>query len=108
MSKLHTTLSTNHWRQLSLAEKMANIGAEVGRASNWRHKNNLKYSQQSFYRALELIDLTINTSSTYPQIKEICRVREALVDYFEGDNNYSSTDSQWKKYFLQFNHLARS
>jgi hypothetical protein len=34
-------------------------------------------------------------------------VREALVDYFFGSNEYHSTPEAWKKYFLAFTYAAR-
>lgn len=47
------------WLKFSLLEQMANIGAEIGRAINWREKDK-KESQAFFERGLELLDLTIN------------------------------------------------
>ena len=82
---------------------MANIGAEVGRAINWRRKNNMQMSQNAFYRALELIDFTINDKKNINSLKEICRVREVLVDYFAGKNIYHSNDKSLNKYFYYFN-----
>ena len=39
-------------------------------------------------------------------LKEICRVREALVDYFVYDNEYATTDEMWQQYFYDFNYAA--
>ncbi len=92
----------NRWHQLSLVEQMANIGAEVGRAINWRKKGEEKMWKNAFYRALELIDFTIDDQKNKNSLKEILRVRELLVDYFFGDNIYHSTDRDWEKYFYPF------
>lgn len=86
---------------------MANIGSEVERALNWRAKNNILYSQQAFERALELMDLTLGNTEGFPRLKELCRVREALVDYFCGTNEYGSTELSWRRYFAPFYHAAR-
>jgi hypothetical protein len=61
---------------------MANIGAEVGRAINWRNKGNEALARKASDRALELLDLSFDTAATFPRLKEFARLREAVVDYF--------------------------
>ncbi len=95
------------WKQLSFVEQMANIGSEVERALNWRAKNNVAYSQQAFERALELMYLTIEYNTVPPHFKELARLREAITDYFFGENQFMSTDESWRKYFLPFVYAAR-
>jgi hypothetical protein len=107
MNIFHTGLA-DRWSQFSTLEQMANIGAEVGRAINWRKKNNLEMSKNAFYRALELIDFSINDQKNKNSLKEILRVREVLADYFMGENIYQSTDKAWEKYFYYFNFAARN
>jgi len=99
---------TSRWNQFSIHEQMANIGSEVGRAFSWRNKKNKKMSQNSLFRALELIDFTVNDLKNKNSLKEILRVREILVDNFMGDNTYQSTDQSWEKYFYPFNFAARN
>ena len=96
------------WNNFSIFEQMANIGAEVGRAMKWKTKGNSKISTQALYRALELIDFTINDKKNLNSLKEIVRVREVLVDFIIGDNVYKSTNKQWEKYFFYFNIAARN
>lgn len=102
----HTGLE-KRWNQYSLIEQMANIGAEVGRTIQWKKKGNHQMSVHALYRGLELLDLTINDKKNKNSLKEIVRVREALVDYFLGDNIYKSSGEIWEKYFLHFNIAAR-
>ena len=94
------------WQKASLAQQMADIGSEVGRAINWRNKNNKNYSGLAFKRALELIDASLIGKSA-SQLKEILRAREVFTDFFVGENSFNSTEESWNKYFLQFNLLAR-
>ena len=101
-------MTRNQWAKLSLVDQMAHIGSEVVRAINWRQKSNSQYSQLAFYRALELIDLSLACRKTFPALKEIARVREMLVDYFAGSNQYQSTDKAWQMYFYAFTYAARS
>jgi hypothetical protein len=103
----HRELAAGRWRQLALLEQMANVGSEVERALNWRAKNNPEYAARAFERSLELLDLSLECAGSRAHRKELARVREALVDYFTGSNEYRSTPEAWKKYFLGFAYAAR-
>lgn len=94
------------WFKFSLAEQMANIGAEIGRAINWKNKDE-NLSKVSFERGLELLDLAIEDVKNKKRLKELLRVRETLVDYFCFDNIYGSSDEKWNNYFYAFNYAAR-
>jgi hypothetical protein len=59
------------------------------------------------HRALELCDFTIADPKDRSRLKELCRVRECLVDYFCGTNEYGSSDELWRKYFFAFTYAAR-
>lgn len=102
----HKGLADGRWLKLSFFEQMANIGSEVERAIKWRTINK-EYSQAAFDRALELIDLTLADARNRSRLRELSRVREALVDYFQFDNVYGSTDKVWQNYFYGFNYAAR-
>ncbi|MCK5179587.1 MAG: hypothetical protein KAR32_08660 [Candidatus Omnitrophica bacterium] len=95
----HRELASGRWAELSLSEQMANIGSEVSRALNWRKKGNDEYSRKAVCRALELISLTVNSADRFPLIREMTRLREALLDYFFGENQFQSSESLWRKYF---------
>lgn len=107
MNYIHQDLADGKWKKLNFATQMANIGSEVERSISWKSKGNKLYSQKAFYRALELLDLTIGGLNNASGLKELTRLRETLVDYFAGQNNYSSTDASWRKYFYAFNFAAR-
>lgn len=107
MSPQHKELASGRWALLPFLEKMANIGSEVERSLNWRAKNNAVYGQQAIERALELVDLTLEGAAGYPRLKELARMREALVDYFFGTNQFGSTEISWRKYFSHFTFAAR-
>ena len=103
----HKELAAGRWKSLSFCEQMANIGSEVERALIWHAKNNTAYSRNAFERALELVDLTLGTISGFPRLKEIARMRESMVDYFAGTNQFGSTDALWRQYFSHFTYAAR-
>lgn len=107
MNYQHQQLADGRWAQMSLAEQMANIGSEVSRALNWRNKNKHDFSQRAVIRALELIDLTLTVKMPFSRLKELSRMREALVDFFFGSNQFSSSEDLWRKYFDHFSFAAR-
>jgi len=107
MSYQHKELAAGRWGKLSLLEQMANIASEVERALNWITKNNVEYAQKAFERALELIDLTLENTKKAAHFREIARLREAIVDYFFGSNEFKSTESLWRSYFSHFTYAAR-
>lgn len=107
MSQQHKELAAGRWNQVSFLEQMAHIGSEVERALNWRAKQNPDYSQKAFERALELVDLTLDNAKGMARLKELARVREAMVDFFSGPNQFISTDASWRRYFLPFAYAAR-
>jgi len=107
MNHQHAGLAAGRWKEMPLIERMANIGSEVERALKWREKNNVDYSRKAFERALELVDLTLEAPDKHSHLKELARLREALVDYFCGANEFGSTDSSWRKYFSHFTYAAR-
>ena len=107
MSYQHKDLAKGRWGQLTFFEQMANIGSEVERSLNWRTRNQSAHAQRAFERALELIDLTLSATESLSRLKELARVREAMVDYFRGDNQYASSDTSWRRYFSPFTYAAR-
>ena len=107
MTVQHKDLSLGRWDQLSLCEQMANIGSEVCRAISWRNKGREDLSQRASARALELIDFSLNSANSFSCMREFARLREAVVDYFYGSNQFTSSEKLWRKYFDHFNYMAR-
>jgi len=96
------------WFKLTSIEQMANIGAEVGRAINWKKRGEKKLSLNALFRALDLIDASVCDQKNKKHLKEFLRTREILVDYFVGNNIYQTSDSQLEKYFYYFNLALRN
>lgn len=96
------------WFGLSLDEQLGNIGSEVGRAINWKSKDNKEQMWKALERGLELFDLTIaDKRRTLPQLKEITRAREVVCDFLAGDNEFKTDGRFLDKYFTQFAIAAR-
>ena len=103
MSAIHSDLANGRFIQMSFCEQMANIGSEVERALNWKERNNTEYSQKAFDRAHDLIGIAMSGLVDLSRLKEMARIREALNDYFIGENYFQSTSASWRKYFCQLN-----
>ena len=102
MSVQHPSLAAGRWQTFSLVEQLAHVGSEVERALNWLNKNNLEYSRLALDRALELLNLTIADPRHRHRLKEMTRLREALLDFFLGTNEFRSTEKSWRNYFFSF------
>ncbi len=107
INRYHQRLTLERWRQLSIAEQMANIGNDVIRALTWRRKGKREHAQAAVERALELLHLSLDAQTTYSRLKEFARLREVVVDYFYGENLFGSSDTLWHSYFDPYNYLAR-
>jgi hypothetical protein len=106
MTVFHPSLAAGRWRSFTLMEQLAHVGSEIERAIKWAENDNVAYSRTAVERALELLHLTIADARHASRLKELTRVREALLDYFLGDNEYRSTAEGWRKYFLAFARAA--
>jgi hypothetical protein len=105
--RIHQGLAPSRWFQFTLFEQLGNVGSDIDRAISWRKKGDFDYSKQAFDRALELLNWTIkDPKNRGPRLRELCRVREAVIDYFMYDNRYCSTDEDWQKYFFNFAYMA--
>ena len=102
----HKGLAEGRWGKMSFCEQMANIGSEVSRALNWQKKGNSEYCQRAVTRALELLYLTLDNLNIPSRYKELTRLREAILDYFCGENQFSSSEILWRKYFDHFNYAV--
>lgn len=79
MKPLRTHININRWNKLSLMEQMANIGSEVERAIKWRSKNE-PYFRLAYFRALELMEYTINDAKNkYRGFSSHCKILPNVV-----------------------------
>ena len=107
MTLQHKDLSDGRWNGIRFIEQMANTASEVERSLKWKEKNNIPYAEKAMERALELLDLTLDDPKNKTRLREIARVREALVDFFYGKNEYNSSPASWRSYFSNFTFAAR-
>ncbi len=79
MNPQHRDLAAGRWHKMPFLEQMANIGSEVERALNWKARQNADYSRKAFERALELVDLTLESASGMARFKELARLRAEIL-----------------------------
>ena len=104
---IHAGLATGRWTDLTLAEQLANVGSEVGRAIRAKSLANEPRLANALDRALDLFDLTLADARWHGRRREIARAREVACDYLVGDNEFRSTADSLDAYFLQFAVAAR-
>ena len=102
MTDHHPSLAAGRWRGFPLIVQFAHIGSEVERALRWASRGREERSLRALERALELLSLTIDDPKHRGRLKEMTRLREVLLDYFQGDNRYGSTPESWHRYFHPF------
>ena len=110
MTVVHRDMAAGRWQELSLLEQLGHVGSEISRALRWTARNP-DLAQAALYRALELIDLTLDDSRlrrSPARLREIARAREVVVDFFAGSNQYGSTGASLLKYFDAFAIAART
>ncbi len=106
MSAQHQELASGRWQTFSLVVQLANVGSEVERALAWQAKGNVEYRDRALERGLELLGLTIADPRHRHRLKELTRLRELLLDYFWGENEYGSDEQSWRRYFGAFGMAA--
>ncbi len=102
----HKNLADGKWQKFTLLDQMGNIGSEISRALRWKDKD-LKIFENAIFRALELLDLTIQDLRWRRRLKELVRTRELLCDAFFGGVKYGSTLKDLERYFFTFALAAR-
>jgi hypothetical protein len=99
LTPYHAELSAGRWQGYPLVEQLANVGSEIERALSWAGKGNETYSSRAFERGLELLELTIADPKHRGRLRELTRLREVLLDYFFGENEFGSSPQSWHSYF---------
>jgi hypothetical protein len=105
----HRDLAGGRWFELSIADQLGHVGSEISRAVRWESRNP-DIARGAVYRALELLDLTLDDPrhrQSLARLREVARAREVVVDFFVGPNAYGSTAASLQRYFDAFAAAAR-
>ncbi len=106
---LHAGLVAGRWRELTLAQQLANVGSEVDRAiRSWEAGRSGRFDN-ALDRALELFDLTAADDRWRGhRRREVLRARAEFCRLFFDDDPHPDSAKGLSRYFLQFAVLARS
>lgn len=99
-------IDEKRWQRFSFYQQMGNIASEISRAINFKKKKDVKQMDASLLRLLELVDLTIEDEKNKLKLKELCRFKEVISDWFCQTNVYSVNPESLKNYSMQFAMLA--
>jgi hypothetical protein len=86
ITKFHPTLTTEKWLRLTQQQRMLNVASELTRVKNEIRDGENEYANQALERALDLIDLTVETALAEKKssfLYEILRFREILASVYE-------------------------
>ena len=103
----HKELAKGRWQELSLAEQLANIGSEIGRAIRWQGKDE-KLFWSAVERGMELFYLTIADLRWCNRLKELTRLHEVFCDAVLGGKEYGSRLQDMEGYFFHFAFYSRT
>ncbi len=80
-------------------DQLGNVVTDIERAISWKNRHQPEDCEKALLRGLELLDFTIADPKNQKKRKELFRMKEALLDYFFGDNQYGYIDAAWQQYF---------
>ena len=86
---------------------MGNIASEISRAIYFKNDNDSKHMQSSLLRLIELLDLTKEDLKNKKRLKELCRFKEVVCDWYCQTNVYTVKPESLKNYAMTFALAAR-
>lgn len=100
-------IDKERWHKYTFYQQMGNIASELSRAILLKKKNNIAQMDNSLLRLIELLNLTIQDKKNIKRLKELCRFKEVVADWFCRTNTYSINFESLKTYSLHFAMLSR-
>lgn len=95
-------IKSGKWFKMSKLQQLWNLGSEVGRYMIARKEWNIDRMKEVELRMFELFDMIMWDPRwrRTGMMREICRLREFIVDFFYGDNIYQTTENWLNSYFF--------
>ena len=100
-------IDESRWQSLSFYQQQGNIASELSRAITFKEQNDSERMNSSLWRLLELVDLTIGDQKNKLRLRELCRFKEVLSDWYCQTKVYAINPESLKDYCLNFAMLAR-
>ena len=100
-------IDQHRWQNLTFYQQLGNIASELSRAIQFKNQNDIKHMNSSLWRLLELLDLTKADKKNSLRLRELCRFKEVLCDWYCQTKVYDVDPDSLKNYSLNFAMLAR-
>ena len=100
-------INQERWQSLTFYQQMGNIASEISRAIQFKNKNDMEHMNPSLLRTLELVDLTIEDTNNKSRLRELCRFKEVLADWYCQTHEYDINPESLKNYSLTFALFAK-
>ena len=95
------------WQTLTFYQQIGNIASELSRAIRFKDQNDVERMNFSLWRLLELLGLTIDDQKNKFRLRELCRFKELISDWYCQTHEYEFNPESLKRYSLGFVMLAR-
>ena len=99
-------IDRQRWHSLTFYQQLGNIASELSRGIKFKNQNDLEQMNSSLWRLLELLDLTIDDKKNTSRLRELCRFKEVLGDWYCQTKVYDVNPESLKTYALNFAMLA--
>ena len=98
------TVDLDRWARFDMLEKMANIGAEVGRTFAARRRNDSERYWGAIERAVDLYEATILTTPAAEKfrLREVVRSKEEYLRIATADDFDDDDATRLEQYFMEF------
>ncbi len=95
-------IDRQRWQILPFDQQMGNIASELSRAIKFKNQNDMEHMNASLCRLLELIGLTVDDQRNSARLRELCRFKEVLSDWYCQTHVYQVNPESLKTYALNF------
>lgn len=106
---MERTIDLDRWARLDLIDKMANIGAEVGRTFAARRQGNEARFWGAMERAVDLFEATVLTQSDRRyRLREVGRAKEEYLRIATAEPFDTLDAAKLEDYFMGFALMSRA
>lgn len=98
--KHHRNLTPEKWKSFPFYKQILMIGTEIARAGKWIEKEDFEEAKYCYERAIELIYLTVQTIEEKRRLREILRLKEAILSFYIKNPTLKENDNLLKTLLL--------
>ena len=95
-------IDAQRWFRFTFNQQMGNIASEISRAIHFKNQQDVNHLELALLRTIELLDLTKEDTKNIKRLKEVCRFKEVVADWYCNTNIYSIDPEALKNYALTF------